>query len=94
MCRTSAEVEKSIGNGRSRLECPGSICIQRVLGVFFSAEGPQDKDTFDKMIQRSALLLPKVLKTKTLRRSNNVETPKLPSASTQIKQRRKRLDRP
>jgi hypothetical protein len=43
-----------------------------VLGVF-SAEGPQDKNTFGKMIQRSALLLPKVLKTKTLRRSNDAK---------------------
>jgi hypothetical protein len=64
------------------------------LGVFFSAEGPQHKNTFGKMIQRSALLLSKVLKTKALRRSNDVETPKLPSTSAQIKLRRKRLDRP
>jgi hypothetical protein len=47
--------------------------ISTLLGVFFSVEGPQDKNTFGKMIQRSTLLLLKVLKTKTLRRSNNVE---------------------
>jgi hypothetical protein len=44
-----------------------------MLGVFFSTEGPKDKNTFDKMKQRFALLLPKVLKTKTLRRSNDAE---------------------
>jgi hypothetical protein len=41
-----------------------------MLGVFFSAEGPQDKNTFDKMIQKPSLPLPKILKTKTLRRTN------------------------
>jgi hypothetical protein len=41
-----------------------------VLAVFFSAEGAQDKNTFGFMIQKSSLPLPKVLKTKTLRRSN------------------------
>jgi hypothetical protein len=41
-----------------------------LLGVFFSTEGRQDKNTFGKMIQKSSLLLLKVLKTKTLRRGN------------------------
>jgi hypothetical protein len=41
-----------------------------LLGVFFSAEGPQDKNTFGKMIQKSSLPLPKILKRKTLHRSN------------------------
>jgi hypothetical protein len=39
-------------------------------GVFFSVEDPQDKNTFDKVIQRSPFPLSKVLKTETLRRSN------------------------
>jgi hypothetical protein len=38
-----------------------------LLGVFFFAEGPQGKNTFGKVIQRSSFPLPKVLKTKTLR---------------------------
>jgi hypothetical protein len=41
-----------------------------LLGVFFPAEGPQDINTFGKMIQKSSLPLLKVLKTKTLHRSN------------------------
>jgi hypothetical protein len=66
-------------------------------GYYWGSSSPPKvlkEDTFGKMIQRSALLLPKVLKTKTLRRSNDVETPKLLSALAQINQRRKRLDRP
>jgi hypothetical protein len=46
-----------------------------LLGVFSSAEGPQDKDTFGKMIQRSSLLLLKALKTKTLRGSSIAKLP-------------------
>jgi hypothetical protein len=41
-----------------------------LLGVFFSAEGTQGKNTFGRVIQRSPFPLQKVLKTKTLRRSN------------------------
>jgi hypothetical protein len=43
------------------------------LGDFFYTEGPQDKNTFGKVIQKSSLLLPKVLKTKTLHRSNDAK---------------------
>jgi transposase InsO family protein len=45
----------------------------KIVGVFFSAEGPQDKNTFDKVILKSSLLLPKVLKTKTSLRSNDAK---------------------
>jgi hypothetical protein len=44
-----------------------------LLGVFFSAEDPQDKNTFGKVMLKSSLLLPKVLKTKTSLRSNDVK---------------------
>jgi hypothetical protein len=44
-----------------------------VLGVFFSAEGPQDKNTFSKVIQKSSLFLPKVSKTKSLLESNDAK---------------------
>jgi hypothetical protein len=47
--------------------------IVLLLGVFFSAEGTQDKNTFGKVIHKSSLLLPKGLKTKTLRRSNDAK---------------------
>jgi hypothetical protein len=36
-----------------------------LLGVFFSVEGPQDKNTFGKVILKFSLLPSKVLKTKT-----------------------------
>jgi hypothetical protein len=41
-----------------------------LLGVFFLVEDAQDKNTFGKMIQKSSLPLSKVLKMKTLHRSN------------------------
>jgi hypothetical protein len=44
-----------------------------LLGVFFSTEGPQDKNTFDKVILNSSLLVPKPLKTKISLRSNNAK---------------------
>jgi hypothetical protein len=50
-----------------------SIAKGLLLGVFFSAEGPQDKNTFSKVILKSPLLLPKVLKTKTSLRSNGAK---------------------
>jgi hypothetical protein len=50
-----------------------AACEGRVLGVFFSAEGPQDKNTFGKVIQKSSLLLPKVIKMKTSLRSNDAK---------------------
>jgi hypothetical protein len=43
-----------------------------LLGVFFSAEGPQDKVFIGKVILRT-LSLPKILKTKILSGSNNGE---------------------
>jgi hypothetical protein len=47
--------------------------IATVLGVFFSAEGPQNKNTFDKVILKSSLLLSKVFKMKTSLRSNDAK---------------------
>jgi hypothetical protein len=44
-----------------------------MLGVFFSAEGPQDKNTFGKVIPKSPLLLQKVQKTKASLRSNGAK---------------------
>jgi hypothetical protein len=58
---------------RARYKKRSSTAKELLLGVFFSTEGPQDKNTFGKMIQKSSLLLPKVLKTKTLRRGNIVK---------------------
>jgi hypothetical protein len=49
------------------------MCIadMQVLGVFFSAEGAQSKNTFGKVILKVLPLLPMVLKTKTSPRSND-----------------------
>jgi hypothetical protein len=56
-----------------------------LLGVFFPTEGPQNKNIFDKIIQR--------LQTKALRTSNAAECQSsIPSA--RIKQINKRLNRP
>jgi hypothetical protein len=41
--------------------------------VFFSAECPQDKNIFGKVIQKSSLLLPKILKTKTSLRRHDAK---------------------
>jgi hypothetical protein len=41
------------------------------LGVFFSAEGPQDKDIIGKVILKTSFFLPKVLKTKISSESND-----------------------
>jgi hypothetical protein len=43
------------------------------VGVFFSAEGPQDINTLGKMPQDVHPTPPKILKTKTLEGSSNVE---------------------
>jgi hypothetical protein len=37
---------------RARYEKQSSIVKGLLLGVFFSTEGPQGKNTFDKMIQK------------------------------------------
>jgi hypothetical protein len=65
-----------------------------VLGVFFYAEAPQDKNTFGKMIQKSSLPLPKILKTKSLHGSSIAKCRSYHSASVQVKQKKKRPDRP
>jgi hypothetical protein len=72
----------------------GDPCGVLVLGVFFSAEGPQDKNTFGKMIQRSSLPLLKILETKNLRGSNIAKCRSYHTSSVQVKQRKKRPDRP
>jgi hypothetical protein len=58
-----------------------SACGLCLLGVFFSTEGPQDKNTFDKMIQKSSFSLTKALKTKTLRKGNIAKCRSYHSAS-------------
>jgi hypothetical protein len=45
-----------------------SMCL---LGVFFSAEGHQNKDIIGKMVLKISLFLPKVLKTKASLKSND-----------------------
>jgi hypothetical protein len=65
-----------------------------LLGVFFSAKGPQDKNTFGKIIQKSSLPLPRILKTKTLHGSSVAKCRSYRSASVQVKQKKKRLDKP
>jgi hypothetical protein len=41
-----------------------------LLGVFFSTEGPQNKDTTDKVILKISFILLKVVRTKTSLESN------------------------
>jgi hypothetical protein len=66
-----SEPANDCGTHNLQLDSPEGIPLaETLLGVLFSAEGPQDKNTFSKMIQKSSLPLPKVLKTKTLRRNN------------------------
>jgi hypothetical protein len=65
-----------------------------LLGVFFSTEGPQDKNTFGKMIQKSSLPLLKILKMKTLHGSSIAKCRSYRSASVQVKQKKKRPNKP
>jgi hypothetical protein len=48
-----------------------STTKELLLGVFFSAKGPQNKDTIDKVVLKISLFLLKVLKTKTSHKSND-----------------------
>jgi hypothetical protein len=63
------------------------------LGVFYSAEGPQDINTFSKVPQEVRPLSAKGSQDEGLWKDQQCKTPKLPIASAQIKQRMKRLDR-
>jgi hypothetical protein len=66
----------------------------KVLGVFFSAEYPQDIKTFRKVPQEVRPLSAEGSQDEGLGKDQQCKTPKLPIASAQIKQRMKRLDRP
>jgi hypothetical protein len=66
--------------------------VTALLGVFFSAEGSQDKNTFGKMIHKSSFSLPKILKT--LSRSSIAKCRSYHSTSVQVKQKKKRPDKP
>jgi hypothetical protein len=57
-----------------------------LLGVFFSAEGPQDINTFDKVTQEVRSPSAEGSQDEDLEKEQQCRTPKLPIASAQIKQ--------
>jgi hypothetical protein len=61
-----------------------------LLGVSFSTEGPQNKDTIGKAMLKTSLLLPKVLKTKISLKKQRWQVLKLPLASYQAKDEKTR----
>jgi hypothetical protein len=65
-----------------------------LLGVFFSVEGPHDINTFGKVPQEVRPPSAEGFQDEDLGKEQQCRTPKLSVASAQIKQRRKRLDRP
>jgi hypothetical protein len=79
---------------RARYEKQSSTAKGLLLEVFFSAGGPQDINTFGKVPQEVRPPSVEGSQDEDLEKEQQCRTPKLPIASAQIKQRRKRLDRP
>jgi hypothetical protein len=52
---------------------PPLLVSSCIVGGLLPRRSPRDKNTFDKVIQKSSIPLPKVLETKTLRRSNDAK---------------------